>query len=104
MKVLLFTLLLVAFQYAFGQATGGRGQDGQVPAGRASGGRISGKLTTAGGQSVPLANVLLLRTPDSVYVKAALTDEPGCFQVRGTGPGKYTIRCSSAGYQTHVVQ
>ena len=63
-------------------------------------GQVSGNLTTAGGQPVPFANVLLLKGTDTSFVKASLTDEKGTYQFEDTRPGTYILRLSSAGYQT----
>jgi iron complex outermembrane recepter protein len=62
--------------------------------------QISGKLTTAGGGPLPMANVLLLKSTDTSLVKASLTDEKGVFQIENARQGKYILRCSSVGFQT----
>ena len=81
MKILLFTLLSFgSLQVAFGQ--------------------VSGTLTTAGGQPISSANVLLLKSGDSSLVKAAVTDEKGAYQMENIPPGKYMLRISSVGYLT----
>lgn len=63
-------------------------------------GQVTGKLTTAAGQPIPLANVLLLKGADSSLVKAALTNDTGMYQLDHSGPGTYILRMSSLGYQT----
>jgi outer membrane receptor protein involved in Fe transport len=81
MKILSISLILLGFfQQSFGQ--------------------ISGKLTTATGQSVPFANVILVTSTDSSLVKAALTDENGLFLIQPVPAGAYKLRVSSLGYQT----
>ena len=62
-------------------------------------GQISGRLTTAGGQPIPFANILVLKSVDSSLVKAALSDEKGAYSI-DIGPGHYILRFSSVGYQT----
>lgn len=62
--------------------------------------QISGQLTTAGGNPVPMANILLLRSTDTTLVKAALTNEKGAFHIENAGQGKYILRYSIVGYQT----
>ena len=60
--------------------------------------QVSGKLTTAKGQPVPFANILLLNV-DSSLVRATLTNEKGIYQFENIRPGKYILRYSSVGYQ-----
>lgn len=62
-------------------------------------GQVSGHLRTAAGQPIPFANVLLLKSPDSSLVKAALTDEAGHYQLAVSDTGTYFVRSSSIGYQ-----
>ncbi|MBS1661739.1 MAG: TonB-dependent receptor [Bacteroidetes bacterium] len=64
--------------------------------------QVIGRLVTAGGQPIPSANVLLLRSVDSGLVKAALSDENGGYRIERVGPGRYFIRYSSVGYQMGV--
>lgn len=63
-------------------------------------GQVSGRLVTAGGQPISSANVLLLRSADSGFVKAALTDESGGYRIERMVPGSYFLRYSSVGYRT----
>ena len=62
--------------------------------------QVSGRLTTAGGEPVAFANVLLLQARDSVLAKAALTDATGVYKLERIGPGRYFLRLSSMGYQS----
>jgi len=62
--------------------------------------QVSGRLTTAGGQPIPFANVLLLKGADSSLAKTALTDETGVYRLERIGPGNYFLRLSSVGYQS----
>ena len=62
-------------------------------------GQVSGRLTTATGQPIPFANVLLLKSSDSSLVKAALTDEKGAYRIAPVTPGQYLLRYSNIGYQ-----
>jgi outer membrane receptor protein involved in Fe transport len=80
MKILLFIVLLAAFcQPVLCQ--------------------VSGRLVTAGGQPVALANVYLLRGNDSVPLKTALTDDKGSYVIDYIPPGSYRLRVNSVGYQ-----
>ena len=63
-------------------------------------GQVSGKLTTANGQPIPFANVLLLNSKDTSLVKAILTKENGTYQLENILPGSYILRVSCTGYQT----
>lgn len=81
MKVLFFSLLFFCFSYdAFSQ--------------------VAGQLSTPGGDPIPMANILLLRSADTSLVKAALTNEKGVFHLESPGQGKYFLKYSSVGYQT----
>lgn len=62
--------------------------------------QVHGRFVTAAGQPVAFANVLLLRSGDSAFVKAALTDSSGNYAFLGLSSGPYFLRCSSVGYQT----
>lgn len=63
-------------------------------------GQVTGKITTADGQPIAFANVLLLNSIDTSLVKATLTDDKGDFRLQNINPGKYILRLSSIGYQT----
>src|SRR3954471_21522441 len=62
--------------------------------------QVTGKLTTAGGQPIALANVLLLKAADTSLVKMTLTDDNGNFKLNNVAPGVYRLRLSSVGFQT----
>jgi hypothetical protein len=62
--------------------------------------QVTGKLTTAGGQPIALANVLLLKAADTSLVKMTLTDDNGNFKLNYVVPGMYRLRLSSVGFQT----
>ncbi|WP_162946258.1 TonB-dependent receptor domain-containing protein [Chitinophaga barathri] len=61
---------------------------------------LSGRLHSPGGAPVPFANAHLLRAADTVFVKAALTDETGLYRFTGIPPGKYILRFSRLGFVT----
>ncbi len=67
---------------------------------QAAAGQVAGTLTTPGGQPIPSANVLLLRSGDSALIKAAVTDEKGAYRIENIRPGKYMLRFSCVGYLT----
>jgi len=60
--------------------------------------QISGRLITSDQQPAALANVFLLKYPDSSLVKAALTDEQGKFKIENIPTGNYFLRVSGVGY------
>lgn len=66
----------------------------------AASGQIYGTFTTAEGQPVPFANVLLLNGADTSLVKAVLTDEKGLYLIAAIPPGRYFLRFSSIGFET----
>jgi outer membrane receptor protein involved in Fe transport len=78
--IIIYLLLFLSFQQAFGQ--------------------ISGRITETAGQPVPFATVAILKSADSSLVKSALTNEKGNFQFDGVTEGKYVLRISMVGYQT----
>ena len=61
--------------------------------------QVTGKLTNAGGQPISFANVALLNSNDTSFIKAAITDERGAFKIENIGQGSYILRGSSAGFQ-----
>lgn len=62
--------------------------------------QVSGRLAATGGRPIAFANVLLLRSADSVLVKAGLTNESGFYQINHIAPGRYRLQCSSIGYES----
>jgi iron complex outermembrane receptor protein len=62
--------------------------------------QVHGRFVAVAGQPVAFANVSLLRSEDSAFVKAALTDSLGNYTFPGLASGGYFLRCSSVGYQT----
>lgn len=62
--------------------------------------QVSGQLTTGAGQPVVFANVVLLKSVDSSFVKGAVTDDRGTFRLDNLAPGSYTLRATSLGYET----
>ncbi|KAA9357022.1 TonB-dependent receptor domain-containing protein [Larkinella humicola] len=63
-------------------------------------GQLVGQFTTAAGQPIPFASILLLNLVDSTLVKGSLTDEQGVFRMENSTPGTYLLRFTSVGYQT----
>jgi iron complex outermembrane receptor protein len=62
--------------------------------------QISGKLTNKAGHPLPSASVLLLRSSDTLLVKATSTDEAGAYQLPYNGEGKYRLQISCIGFAT----
>ncbi|GAB3642515.1 TonB-dependent receptor domain-containing protein [Spirosoma arcticum] len=62
-------------------------------------GQVSGQLTTIAGHPIPFASVLLLRSVDSLLVKATLTNDAGFYRFDTTASGMYRLRAGSLGYQ-----
>jgi iron complex outermembrane recepter protein len=63
-------------------------------------GQVTGRITSAAGQPVAFANVLLLKAADTTLAKVTLTDDKGSFQLDNVLPGAYRLRLSSVGFQT----
>lgn len=63
-------------------------------------GQVSGQLTTAFGQPIAMANILLLNSSDSAQAKATVSNEKGIYRIDNIGRGAYFLRVSSIGYQT----
>ena len=66
---------------------------------RTAAGQVTGALRTPAGQPVGFANVILLRTMDSVPVRTTMTDSSGLYRLEQAPPGRYFLRCSSIGYR-----
>ena len=56
------------------------------------------------GEAMPFANVGLMRTADTVFVRGATTDLEGRFQIMKVQPGSYLLQASYVGYETHIEQ
>ena len=65
-------------------------------------GQITGRLLTPAGQPVGFANVVLLRSADSVTVRTTTTDSLGHYLLGRVDGGSYFLRCSSIGYRPWV--
>lgn len=61
-------------------------------------GGIKGLVRDTENKAVPGANIILLRAPDSVFVKAAITDEKGSFEMDNLAFGHYALKAESIGY------
>lgn len=62
--------------------------------------QLSGKISDAKKNPVVSGSVALLHYPDSVFVKAALTDDSGHFTITQVRAGSYYLRVSTIGYQS----
>ena len=63
-------------------------------------GEVSGTLLSQSTrQPLPFANVLLLRLPDSTFIKNTQTAESGSFTLAGISPGRYLLRAEALGYR-----
>ncbi len=63
-------------------------------------GQVSGQLKNATGQPVSFANVLLLKSVDTSFVKGVVTDDQGRYRLDNVTSGTYILRATSLGYQT----
>jgi outer membrane receptor protein involved in Fe transport len=60
--------------------------------------QVSGKLANVTGQPIHLASVALLKSQDSVQMKAMLSDDKGTFKLDNVAGGKYLLKISLIGY------
>lgn len=63
--------------------------------------RITGRVFDADGEAALFANVLLLRSGDSVMVKGVTTDGEGGFSLKGIEKGNYFIKISLLGFHDY---
>ena len=54
------------------------------------------------GEVLPLVNVGLMRTADTVFVRGAASDFDGVFEIKDVKPGSYLLQASCVGYETHL--
>ena len=54
------------------------------------------------GEVLPLVNVGLMRTADTVFVRGAASDFDGKFEIKDVKPGSYLLQASCVGYETHL--
>jgi hypothetical protein len=59
---------------------------------------ITGVLTD-GDETLPMANIMLHRMPDTAFVKGASADENGNFTIKDVTKGNYMIKISYIGYE-----
>ena len=68
--------------------------------------QVTGIISSAAGQPVPFANVSLLKSNDSSFVKGVATNQKGTFSisynVRGTYILQVTVRAIKAGAQQRL--
>lgn len=81
------TLLLILFQMvlSFGQN---------------SLGSVRGTVGDSSQKNLPGTNIILLRSADSVFVKAAIADENGRFEIDNIAFGSYLAKAGLIGYQS----
>ncbi|MEQ1746495.1 MAG: TonB-dependent receptor [Saprospiraceae bacterium] len=62
--------------------------------------KITGTMTDAGGQAQEFATVTLHAASDSAFVKGAVTDRQGRFEIENTSAGTYFVRGQLLGFRT----
>ena len=65
-------------------------------------GRIGGKIVAENKKPVEFANITLHKTKDSSFVKAALSDESGVFELESIADDNYYIKVTSINCETFV--
>ncbi len=65
---------------------------------------ISGHLIETSSESIPFANVLLLKSNDSTLVRGAVTEDDGSFVLDNIKSGNYIVMGSMVGYQSAYSQ
>ena len=63
-----------------------------------SDGFLQGELRDEAGNSIPYANVAVLKQQDSTLVTGAVTDESGKFLIDTPDPGNYVLQLSTVGF------
>ncbi|MGX8713072.1 MAG: outer membrane beta-barrel protein [bacterium] len=54
------------------------------------------------GEALPLVNVGLMRTTDTVFVRGAASDFNGVFEIGDVKPGDYLLQASCVGYESYL--
>ena len=62
--------------------------------------QVTGIISSAAGQPVPFANVSLLKSNDSSFVKGVATNQKGTFSISYNVRGTYILQVTSTGYQS----
>ncbi|MCB9282725.1 MAG: TonB-dependent receptor [Lewinellaceae bacterium] len=63
--------------------------------------QISGTVLDSDHQPLPYANIFLLRSADSSFVKGAISDETGVFQIEGATGGPCVVEITMLGYEPY---
>lgn len=63
--------------------------------------QIDGMVLDSGNEPVHYANILLLRAADSSFVKGAIADDAGFFQLSEIAAGSYLVEVSMLGYKEY---
>ena len=65
--------------------------------------KVKGTVRDArSGEVLPLVNVGLMRSTDTVFVRGAASDFDGVFEIRDVKPGQYLLQASCVGYETYL--
>jgi iron complex outermembrane recepter protein len=86
-KVLLFIFASTFFPAAYSQS---------------SAGRVTGSIRSEDSKPTEFANVVLYRLPDSTFVKGAISDDRGSFEIDNISEGSYFFKISAIGFQGYV--
>jgi len=62
--------------------------------------QVTGKLTTATGQPIPFATVLLLQPADTIAVATTVSNDDGSFTISNNKQSSYVLQVSAVGYET----
>ena len=54
------------------------------------------------GEALPLVNVGLMRSTDTVFMRGAASDFDGKFEIKDVKPGQYLVQASCVGYETYL--
>ena len=54
------------------------------------------------GEALPLVNVGLMRSSDTVFVRGAASDFDGEFEIKDVKPGQYLMQASCVGYESYM--
>ncbi|WP_299273530.1 TonB-dependent receptor [uncultured Psychroserpens sp.] len=83
LKTIFFLFLIITSQQSISQTTSNT---------------VKGKVNDENGQALEFANILLLKSVDSSFVKGAISDKLGNYSIQDINSGDYIVSASVVGY------
>ncbi|WP_405611400.1 outer membrane beta-barrel protein [Polaribacter sp. Asnod1-A03] len=66
--------------------------------------KISGKIVDEQNQSLPFANIILLKTESKETPKGVVSNDEGVYTLKNISSGKYKIEISMLGFETKIIK